>query len=153
MFADLFLLSIQTPAPPSPLRYTDSQRLRYSLQMLKLPRGRGSMRISVENQNHLTQGKTFQIHPIMLKFYNLVQEEKKNLSSPTLLNLNHLKEVHLISISKDVPIGAEVPQATKWILCFVWREPTTSPVTWGLVCCNSWRQSVNQCPCRQNLLI
>lgn len=36
------------------------------------------MRISVENKNHSTQGKTFQIHPIMLKFYNLVQEEKKN---------------------------------------------------------------------------
>lgn len=153
MLADLFLLSIQTPAPPSPLRYTDSQRLRYSLQMLKLPTGRGPMCISVENKNHLTQGKTFQIHPIMLKFYNLVQEKKKILFSPTLLNLNHLREVHLISISKDVPIEAKVPQATKWILCFVWRETTTSPVTWGLVCCNSWRQSVNQCPSRQNLLV
>lgn len=127
MFADLYLLSIQTPAPPSLLRYTDSQRLSYSLSMLKLPRGRGPMRISVENKNHSTQGKTFQIHPIMLKFYNLVQEKKK-MFSPTLLNLNHLKEVHLIFISKDVPTDTEVLQATKWILHFVWCEPTTSPL-------------------------
>ena len=72
------------------------------------------MRISIENKNRLTQGKTFQIHPIMLKFYNLVQEGKKKiLFPPTLLNFNHLREVHSISISKDVPIKAEVPQATK----------------------------------------
>lgn len=48
--------------------------------------------------------------------------------SPTLLNLNHLKEVHLIFISKDVPTDTEVLQATKWILHFVWCEPTTSPL-------------------------
>ena len=45
------------------------------------------MRISVENKNRLTQGKTFQIHPIMLKFYNLVQEEKINSFSPNPVEL------------------------------------------------------------------